>query len=162
MQTEKKLRKEKAEEDKATIESMQEMLREADEKLLASSKAIAEYKAIKERLLYEKNALSADHQKVLKQLKALFAAYNDQKLSLEKTKARFTEIGAENNSLRSKLAEIEQEKASLKADLSREIEQRRDAVEKFNVCIFWLQRFRKLARKNREIWLCLQIGVKIS
>jgi len=112
---------------------MQEMLKEADEKLIESSRVAADFKTQKERILSEKNAILNDHTKVVKQLKSLYKTYNDLKSNLEKMKNRNIDLENEKSKIQILFTECEKERNMLKNELKKEIDQRKDTIDKYNV-----------------------------
>lgn len=86
-----------------------------------------------ERLLKEKMSLADNHQKVLQQLKALFAAYNELKASLEKTKDKLKNSEDEATRLQASLSEKNRENEMLKSELEKAKRQHNDEVERLKV-----------------------------
>ena len=90
-----------------------------------------EYKLNQDKLLRDKKSLMENHQKVLTQLRTLFAAYNELKANLEKTKDKLNYNENEVSRLQSTLNETSRENETLRLELERMKKMYNDDVERF-------------------------------
>ena len=82
----------------------------------------------------DKNVLQEENQRLVRQLKSLFATYNEQKSAFENVRTKITETESEKNRLSRQVSELEKECHTLRTELGREVEQRKDTVDKYSVC----------------------------
>lgn len=130
---EKKLQKAKGQDSKAYAEEMSRMLKEAEARLLGSSRLQERYRRAAETSQRENARLVHDRSRVISQLQSLFAVYNKQKKAIETMEREKEDLAAENKSLKAQLSAAEQANVQFRNEANRDAETRRDLVIRHNV-----------------------------